>query len=603
MGLLLNIIFMASYALAATPEKWDRVFNLPPESEAEALFMSKIDALAAGGHCADLSMTSLPGQVNVMVRYPKVFSKGIDKLHEKRPDCLGLVTTNYRSLLPQLSPENKPELTEYCETHKEETLCEKVKNNLGLIDQNIRKLVALQRGSNDWPDQNSCNDTPFKDFEDLAARVREYEEQLSCRPLKENEEKIVLGHNGKKLYQLKKSGPNSFEASFIMNVAGPSVEGVTPHDMLKRVQSCLKKVGPYLSPPGLPAIQVKALSPSEAGNTDIPEHSIKIASKNQKSANGGQVDYSDAYRSNIECGTIVHEVLHLLGLPDEYPHAGTGNCQVFPTLASIMGGRETEERSGKFKDNVPQVLTCECKDDVCQKVFNSEDDDLKLFYALPGPITLQEGKSKFTCKTVESRSEPWEKLSDKKNLSKLKILKDAPDEFYYQRKSLTFKNEVKTLVYQCSCPPESADCKKDLVTRVKLFKKGYANNQSPQNCPPDSNTLGKEIFEGEKPQDGISVHGNTYKIYTTPTQNTGLLIPAHVSLITNGHCPTKAQKYQECIAWGSYNDGDEKSDVPEHIRAANPGSCLKSTDPKCVKIRCDNRPAYCFKDESYNSMK
>lgn len=587
-------------------QKWISTLALPSEAEAAAVFQSKVDEIVADpSKCYTLASTTMPGnaQVNIMARYPKVFSKAIDQLSGDK-GCISGLLSNYHSVLPQNTPESNPKFQQYCKSNPETESCKKAKATRLLIDKNIRKLVAANRGEDakGWVDSSECSESPLNDYDELLNRLTEYEQELDCAPIKPGQQKIVLDHAKKPIYRLKQDADGNFEASIGLNITG-SADGVHPNEMYLRVQQCMKAASNFLSPPGAPKLKVNVMTPAESGSENVPVHNVSINPSTQSQGNGGTVDYPDKFRSNIPCGTIAHELMHILGLPDEYNHDGTGECQSIPPLPSLMGGKKSDDKAGNWDENVPQALQCECKDDTCKKVFASSDEDLKKFHVQPMTYQLNNTANKMKC-VISSSNTPWEKITNKTNLKKLEIVETEKHVVKYITQNLNNMMAVHRSENTCSCNPDDEACLKELNKEVTSWKNAMARSVS--KCPSFTKQKKATPLEVIPPKTSATFHDSGFTLYTK-TKHTGMLLPAQVALITSGHCPKVATRYKECFSWGSYNDGDEITNLPKAIAAANTknggGQCLNNADSKCIKVRCSNRPAYCDDPATYNSMK
>lgn len=588
-------------------QKWLNSLSVPPEAEAERIFQAKVnEILADPSKCYTLANTTISGQgqVNIMARYPKVFSKAIDQLSEVDESCTAGLLSNYHSVLPQHTPESNPKFQEYCKSHAESASCQKAKATRLLIDKNIRKLVAVNRGENakDWLENSECSESPVNDYDELINRLTEYEEQLDCAPIKSGQQKIVLDQSKKPIYRLKQDADGNFEAAFGVNITG-TADGVTPDHMHKRIQECMQAGSNFLSPPGLPKLKVKILTAAESGSENVPVHNISINPSTQSMGNGGTVDYPDKFRSNIPCGTIAHEFMHILGLPDEYNHDGTGECQSIPPLPSLMGGKKTDSKSGNWDENVPQAYQCECKDDLCKTVMAGSDQELKKFFTQPDTYQMNNTAKKMNC-VMSATNIPWTKVANKAGLKRLEIVKTEKHVVEYITQSVSSNMSVQTTKNTCTCSPTDEACLKEMNKEVSGWKQSL--ERAAQSCPSYSKKAQATSMESTPPGDSVKFHNSGFTLYTK-TRHTGLILPAQVALITSGHCPKVATRYKECFSWGSYNNGDELTNLPKAIAAANKknggGQCLNNADPKCVKVKCENRPAYCDDPATYNSFK
>lgn len=110
-------------------------------------------------------------------------------------------------------------------------------------------------------------------------------------------------------YLINQTGAKHFEIEF--NPVFVQI-GTSARDHKSYVNACLKKYERFLKGPEGETLSIKAVSKNEIRPTFIeiiPE---------------GARSHSLGYSGDIDCPTILHETLHLLGLQDEYPEKVSG---------------------------------------------------------------------------------------------------------------------------------------------------------------------------------------------------------------------------------------------------------------------------------------
>ena len=125
-----------------------------------------------------------------------------------------------------------------------------------------------------------------------------------------------------KYYVIKREDDKTYTASIALRFSptrgynGPVPRSQVHEHYMQRVKSCIEnEVNPYLLGPDGKRLRIQILERGVQSN--VPTHSIRIASDRVRST-------WKKYESDISCEIIAHEILHLLGLPDEYEerHAG-----------------------------------------------------------------------------------------------------------------------------------------------------------------------------------------------------------------------------------------------------------------------------------------
>lgn len=127
----------------------------------------------------------------------------------------------------------------------------------------------------------------------------------------ESESPTTVEHS----YRLTRAGENKYVAEVNVDfVPAAEYDGAAGRsdelDALfrQRVSQCLLAVKSVLKSPAGEELEIKL---SAKGASDPPPQQIEIATLNHRSS-------SRKYESGIDCPTVIHEVLHLLGLCDEY---------------------------------------------------------------------------------------------------------------------------------------------------------------------------------------------------------------------------------------------------------------------------------------------
>ena len=152
----------------------------------------------------------------------------------------------------------------------------------------------------------------------LANNLQEVQSHEACRPLELGETRVTEGQalNGvAQNYSIKRTGPNRFEAGFTLNFIPNLQNPQAKPNMENKVRECfqgMRNVG--ASDEMGRIVDFKMYTPSEAQS--LPESirppSVDITLNDEMEPNAGN------YKSNFDCATIVHEIMHLMGIHDEY---------------------------------------------------------------------------------------------------------------------------------------------------------------------------------------------------------------------------------------------------------------------------------------------
>jgi hypothetical protein len=367
-------------------------------------------------------------------------------------------------------------------------------------------------------------------IEQILALSQNVDRIRKCTPLERGKWKTVSGSSKSGIdynYGLVQEAPNKIKAVLNVEFTGNS-DGVTEKIMLNRARGCLNSIQSGLKGPSGEKLAISLLTPEEVrllpANLRPKKTTITIAASNARS-------HSKAYASSIDCPVILHEVLHLLGLCDEYPGEGDN----YPCRA--VGNRDSIMRNQwqTFGTALPENLLCACETPDCTTVIA---DPAKLalltqptyydvipthfrnrYCALDASIyrkRFADGPLPTSAYTPRLESE-----------LRLKILSAYnPTALYYDEAAVV-----------CECPATDQECKADLQAFARP-----APGLRPLSCP-DPTTL-KATTIGARPV-AEGVQGNTLHIHR-PALKPSLLEPRHFNRIMAGNCESQTKNYERC---------------------------------------------------------
>lgn len=233
--------------------------------------------------------------------------------------------------------------------NKKHPVCESMSKDINIIRGRVLEMAEIAYG----PDilktteakafcldciekfNNNSNETEFLNvFSNLVVDINE---QSQCSDLNPGQEKRVhSGTGSNRSYNLKKEPDGTYSVSLnVQFIADEDYDGDVPKDQvpehyMKRVQKCINKANEKMLGPNGEKLKIAIQKPTKQtdSNCENDVKEIKISSEDHRS-NAGK------YESDIDCPTITHEVLHLLGLCDEYKEPGSYDCRIDMTN-SIM---------------------------------------------------------------------------------------------------------------------------------------------------------------------------------------------------------------------------------------------------------------------------
>jgi hypothetical protein len=277
-----------------------------------------------------------------------------------------------------------------------------------------------------------------------------------------------------------------------------------------------------------------------------------------------------SYALDTGCATITHEVLHLLGLVDEYD--GTSDnwgCRTPAIESSIMGN--SHER---YPETFTQNKSCSCGEvGNCARIFNSNDQELKDFYRRSGygidvpPEIETECMSEDMLVLTLTYEELRAKMKDLPYLGQ-----DGRAAHFLDSFSLREDNKYRIYGHKCTCP-EGTDCAQVTARYRSLMKNSY-DAVPTDSCP--RNTRLSETLSVEPRGQEFAFDGSTIN-YTTPPKFTTLLNPIHFERIIAGNCPTATPRYNECSKW-AYRGKTDKNNCEGKPESCNSQSYYFGAD-------------------------
>ena len=246
---------------------------------------------------------------------------------------------------PCLETENK--------SHK---VCENMLKNIERIRGRISDLMELAYGPEALFETEAaapCIDCAVKAESDGAQNplkdlARFLEEKPQCLDLDPGGEKTVRSGNGLgHSYILKRDPDGGYSIDFPVEFSvdedydGEASKEDAPEHYRQRVQGCLEEASPMMLGPKGEKLKISISEPPSGAagscqNGQLPNR-IAIGPKDYRSNSG-------KYEADIDCPTIVHEILHLSGLCDEYKERESG-FYTDPETGKVAGAN-----FGKAKD-------------------------------------------------------------------------------------------------------------------------------------------------------------------------------------------------------------------------------------------------------------
>ncbi len=228
-----------------------------------------------------------------------------------------------------------------------------------------------------------CTDPPVPNSLSEVNSVRT-QNQRGCEPLQPGKHRLMRREDGFKAgnYLMRNLGGGRLAA--VLNVnwkAGAGASAQMVESMKARTINCLRGLAPYMRN-GNERLEIQLIEPDDDLARGIPRPAkIDIEVTPQRVNYRGDAGH---YGSNFTCKTIGHEMLHMVGLCDEYHEGikkveGTSpakyldwSCRPVTSTPSYMRDIHV------FNTIIPQVRRCDCGSE-CQQIMKGPADIKGMF--------------------------------------------------------------------------------------------------------------------------------------------------------------------------------------------------------------------------------
>lgn len=388
----------------------------------------------------------------------------------------------------------------------------------------------------------------FQDIEEIVAKVEKSREIQGCKSLSPGEHKLFVKKepytSGN--YLLKRNKDGNYQA--LLNVKFESESAnVSSTAMMNRVKTCLAEASRAMKGPDGEMLELKVLDPNEL--TALPSNQRPLMNTVKIRGPNYQTDAAN-YNEKVDCATITHEALHLLGLCDEYEETRpqfmkeNWTCRVVTKIPTIMNSLNF------YKEAVPQAVNCECTSTTCKAVMTSGDQKLQtLFTSQNMNDAIPQEFKKDYCKEGNAT---FTSLSDMKNQTKGIVLKDdGGNSFTFENRTVaqftSSKFSIRLQELSCKCPAGDESC----VFQKKRILKQIEIPTVKSNCPAYTEQLDTKPTTKTN---AVSYKDGVLTLHPKPAAKS-LLRPGHFNKILTGNCPGPADDYNKCAAF-AYKGGD-----------------------------------------------
>ena len=179
-------------------------------------------------------------------------------------------------------------------------------------------LRSIKRASDE---SGSCFSQEKQDFALVKKLIGDVKSITECEPVDIGERK--LKGSGLEDYLLEKKSDNSYKVTFQLDFQEAAGATSSSLVMNRKVRECLNSTNPKISDQKGRKLELNFVTPEEA--LSMPPHERPSKTKISIHANSHiHRSHSRGYAGDISCPVIIHELLHLTGLPDEYVESRNG---------------------------------------------------------------------------------------------------------------------------------------------------------------------------------------------------------------------------------------------------------------------------------------
>lgn len=499
---------------------------------------------------ADLSALALPDPLptTTIPKDPEqVKTNTVPVKREKvtSSELLDFMTENYEKFsdLKEVSDRcpnlgrTKGEFAEFCKT--------KLNDNAAFLTQ-LSQMFSEVRGEKTDVDKIvqslQCLPPNVSEFKDLEEILKSMGVDSDCYQVKEiGDVKLFKKGSGQKSYTsgnylLKKSGENSYEATVNLDFI-QSGGSITPGEMMSKVRSCLSTVNKYLLGPGGAKLTIRALSPSETAS--LPSSERPLPGKIKISSDDSEMN-SETFTGSIQCPTIAHELMHHLGLCDEYleertniiPPMKRSRAEEWSCRNVVEGTSLMKNDIQAYNDVVPQKISCSCANESCRKTLQGVDSrspaNQKILMTARIHSILGMKLSAY-CQTGDYTTG----LTLPEPEKAYRNVKAVGDVLTFEHR-LAFETSGGSLTtgarnITCKCSPEDQNCPAEFAAAAKRM----SENPVTPDCPWNTAQDGDKTIANDG--DSSTISGNSIILVSTPVKKS-LISPNHFDKILTGDC-------------------------------------------------------------------
>lgn len=444
---------------------------------------------------------------------------------------------------------------------------------------------------------------------DLVSNIEQVRDHEACRDLNIGESRVMEGQNLNGVaqnYAIKRTGANRFEASFNLNFQASILNPQKEIDMQNKVRECFQGMRNMGASDSIGrTIDFKMYTPREV--QALPENErppqVNITLNDNMEPNAGN------YHSDFDCATIVHEIMHLMGLHDEYhnrrrsdlvrrdPVTGQEIERIdWITVAEMTNDARTEllesnqyerifhyndcraiidaetlmkNHNSFFPQTMPQFFRCRCENDRCKTRFkNLPPEKRNLIQKSQFLITNVNNFGEYCSANDDQISTNYVDVNnpsvrDNQTVTNLNFQGDnfsfINTRYGFEEPSVRFRKT--TIRYNCRCTQGETDCDVLRQTLSRIQDKGVFSQRT-ATCPYPSRHIDKNNVSAEA--FGPIDESREFILTNDSPGRIPMFRNAYTEKMIYPQCESKAPKYQACTRYSYLPAGADCSTRPAY---------------------------------------
>lgn len=464
---------------------------------------------------------------------------------------------------------------------RDQRLCTAALNQRTMVRENIRtmfeRIHGERRGTQLANEELACwTDDRRSAVGDVINILERAAEAAPCMPLEPGQYRMSntrqqgSTRNFANQYLMRRMANGNFQA--VLNLDFQSNGGsVSSEEMMTKTKACLRYAKPFLKGPQGEQLEVVVLSPQETQL--LPEDQRpRAAAVDIRTTTAETFTTANNFEDSVDCPTITHEVLHHLGLCDEYresrPELNQVTCRPVTNAVSIMN-----DSWYSYKMAIPRTNNCECND-VCQRIMRRPANIRSIYLGqnaqqiIPPTFYSRQADGSSTPRCTSTSMRPVR--GNLAHPDKAAVWSgETATQFNVESRMIDSSGNVQSAMVTCPCVASDPTCR-TVKDHVKL-----AIERAPRNseCPSYTGSFSPTTFtnaDERRTRWGGSVieptvQGNLLRFSSEPVLNS-ILQPNQFNRILGGLCPNTAGAYHQCAEWAYRDASNGSCSTPQECR-------------------------------------